>query len=85
MLGMKDRWEYEIKEMIAESDTGWDLVQQLDRLGEEGWELIRIERTDHSPVPRRGEYLYQFLCVFKRKRQWWKLFRAKRTYLEVIH
>ena len=48
------RWEYRVEHI-----SGEQIANQLNFLGEEGWELVQM-------IPVQGEYPY--LAVFKRPR-----------------
>lgn len=57
-----EKWEYKMGTVSADSPVG--LIDKLNELGDEGWELVQYEEYISNMMCR--EYILS-ICIFKRR------------------
>ncbi|MBS1511385.1 MAG: DUF4177 domain-containing protein [Bacteroidetes bacterium] len=67
-----DKFEYKIinvsREHMKSNDFQSDLMDKLNALGDDGWELIQTESINDSSIMWKAGVTTEFLFVFKRKK-----------------
>lgn len=68
-----EKFEYKIisvnRKKLSKTAFQTELVNNMNKYGDEGWELITIEGMAGGSFFERDGYTTEFIFIFKRKRQ----------------